>query len=111
MVKSYSIGTVVSFFLNTIQERLYKQNVAKKGPEARLYARTSTSVLQSQEIDQLTLHHAVAMIAGICFASGCFIYAWTSMAILRLWSAHLLTPDPEQPSLGYTGSHLASALQ
>lgn len=52
----YSIGTLLSFFANYYQEHLYRKNVATRGPEARLYA---------------------AMLGGILFAVGCFIYAWT----------------------------------
>ncbi|KAI5449238.1 hypothetical protein NCC49_005217 [Naganishia albida] len=51
------IGTTLSFLANYHQEYLYRKNVATRGPEARLYA---------------------AMIGGILFAMGCFIYAWTS---------------------------------
>ncbi|KAJ9108018.1 hypothetical protein QFC20_003587 [Naganishia adeliensis] len=54
---SMSIGTILSFIFNFYQEHLYRKNVAKRGPEARLYA---------------------AMVGGVCFAVGCFIYAWTS---------------------------------
>ncbi|KAJ9105073.1 hypothetical protein QFC19_003705 [Naganishia cerealis] len=52
-----TIGTILGFVGNFYQERLYRKNVATRGPEARLYA---------------------AMFGGICFAVGCFIYAWTS---------------------------------
>ncbi|KAJ9115904.1 hypothetical protein QFC22_005047 [Naganishia vaughanmartiniae] len=51
------IGTILSFLFNFYQEYLYRKNVATRGPEARLYA---------------------AMVGGVCFAVGCFIYAWTS---------------------------------
>ncbi|KAJ9112210.1 hypothetical protein QFC20_002391 [Naganishia adeliensis] len=50
------IGTTLSFLANYYQEHLYRKNVATRGPEARLYA---------------------AMLGGILFAVGCFIYAWT----------------------------------
>lgn len=54
---SLVIGTLLGFVANWGQEYLYRKNVAKRGPEARLYA---------------------AMCGGVCFAVGCFIYAWTS---------------------------------
>ncbi|KAI5451207.1 hypothetical protein NCC49_002083 [Naganishia albida] len=54
---SMSIGTILSFIFNFYQEHLYRKNVARRGPEARLYA---------------------AMIGGVCFAVGGFIYAFTS---------------------------------
>lgn len=50
------IGTTLSFLANYYQEHLYRRKVATRGPEARLYA---------------------AMLGGILFAVGCFIYAWT----------------------------------
>lgn len=52
----HRIGTILSFIFNFYQEYLYRKNVAKRGPEARLYA---------------------AMIGGVCFAVGGFIYAFT----------------------------------
>ncbi|KAJ9107641.1 hypothetical protein QFC21_001101 [Naganishia friedmannii] len=52
-----AIGTILGYLGNFTQEHLYRKNVATRGPEARLYA---------------------AMLGGICFAVGCFIYAWTS---------------------------------
>ncbi|KAJ9115745.1 hypothetical protein QFC24_006928 [Naganishia onofrii] len=52
-----AIGTILGYVANFYQEHLYRKNVATRGPEARLYA---------------------AMLGGICFAAGCFIYAWTS---------------------------------
>jgi hypothetical protein len=58
-----SIGTLLSFASNFYQERLYLRNVATRGPEARLYA---------------------SMLGGVCFAVGCFIYAWTcELLVLR----------------------------
>lgn len=56
LTNRYRIGTILSFIFNFYQEHLYRKNVAKRGPEARLYA---------------------AMVGGVCFAVGCFIYAWT----------------------------------
>jgi hypothetical protein len=51
-----SIGSTLGYCLNFYQEHLYRKNVATRGPEARLYG---------------------AMGGGVCFAVGCFIYAWT----------------------------------
>lgn len=42
---------------NSIQDRLYAKNFAKRGPEARLY---------------------LAMVSAVTFPAGAFIYAWTS---------------------------------
>jgi hypothetical protein len=52
----FRIGTILSFLFNFYQEYLYRKHVKTRGPEARLYA---------------------AMVGGVCFAVGCFIYAWT----------------------------------
>ncbi|KDQ19135.1 hypothetical protein BOTBODRAFT_52301 [Botryobasidium botryosum FD-172 SS1] len=54
---SICIGGALGWISNLYQERLYHRNVARLGPEARLYG---------------------ACAAGIIFPIGCFIYAWTS---------------------------------
>lgn len=54
---SICVGGILGYFTNLYQERLYQKNVAKRGPEARLYA---------------------AMIGGIAFPIGCFIFAFAS---------------------------------
>ncbi|EGN95145.1 hypothetical protein SERLA73DRAFT_125470 [Serpula lacrymans var. lacrymans S7.3] len=51
------IGSLLGFFANMYQEKLYQKHVARKGPEARLY---------------------LACIAALLFPSGMFIYAWTA---------------------------------
>ncbi|KAF8320057.1 MFS general substrate transporter [Clavulina sp. PMI_390] len=50
-------GTMLGALVNIYQERLFARYHAKKGPEARLY---------------------MAMVAGVTFVLGAFIYAWTS---------------------------------
>ncbi|WWC63027.1 uncharacterized protein I303_105626 [Kwoniella dejecticola CBS 10117] len=52
------IGTVVGYFLNFFQDRLYKRHVARIGVEARLFA---------------------PCVAGIVFAVGCIIFGLTSI--------------------------------
>ena len=59
---SLAVGVTVSLLFNfCVQDRLYRINFAKKGPEARLYA---------------------AMIIGPLLPIGCFIYGWTSYSYI-----------------------------
>lgn len=54
---SIIVASLIGQATNVFQNRLYEKNVARKGPEARLY---------------------MAMIAAALFPIGCFIYGWTS---------------------------------
>lgn len=51
------VGGLLGYLSNIYQERLYQRHVAKRGPEARLYA---------------------AMVGGIMFPFGVFIFAFAS---------------------------------
>ncbi|KAI0321592.1 major facilitator superfamily domain-containing protein [Amylostereum chailletii] len=51
------VGSIFGFVSNFHQEKLYRQGVLKRGPEARLYW---------------------ACVSGILFPIGMFIYAWTT---------------------------------
>ncbi|KAK0568983.1 hypothetical protein OC861_001420 [Tilletia horrida] len=57
------IGTILGFCTTFIQEALYRRNVLRKGPEARLYA---------------------ACAGGVLFSVGCFIYGWTSFRTVSI---------------------------
>ncbi|KAF8655044.1 hypothetical protein AX16_003280 [Volvariella volvacea WC 439] len=50
------VGSVLGYFTNIFQERLYQKNHATRGPEARLY---------------------FSCIAGIMFPASMFLFAWT----------------------------------
>ena len=52
------VGAIIGFGANFIQERVYRAQAPKRGVEARLYA---------------------PMVAGVCFAAGCFITGFTSI--------------------------------
>ncbi|KAF8993772.1 MFS general substrate transporter [Cyathus striatus] len=54
-----TVGSVLAFLINYYQEKLYRDNVATRGPEARLYS---------------------ACAAGILLAGSMFMYAWCSFA-------------------------------
>ncbi|KAK0569354.1 hypothetical protein OC861_001068 [Tilletia horrida] len=60
---SLFLASIIGFFLNFVQEALYRRNVARKGPEARLYA---------------------ACVGAVMFPVGCLIYGWTSFAYVSL---------------------------
>ncbi|KAF9461092.1 major facilitator superfamily domain-containing protein [Collybia nuda] len=51
------VGSVIGFFTNLCQERLYARNFSKRGPEGRLY---------------------LAFVAAFLFPVAMFIYAWTA---------------------------------
>ncbi|KII83384.1 hypothetical protein PLICRDRAFT_180466 [Plicaturopsis crispa FD-325 SS-3] len=53
---SLALGGLIAALANPIQEALYRKNVSKKGPEARLYG---------------------AALGGLLVPAGCFIFAWT----------------------------------
>jgi len=59
------VGTLLGFVTNFWQEKLYRENVATRGPEARLYS---------------------ACAGGFITVIGCFIYAWTSYSHIH-WIA------------------------
>ncbi|KAF9520522.1 hypothetical protein BS47DRAFT_1378723 [Hydnum rufescens UP504] len=61
-----AIGSIIGLIGNIYQERLYARDVGRFGPEARLYA---------------------ASVAGVGFAIGSLIYAWTSFS-----SVHWIAP-------------------
>lgn len=63
-----SIGSVLGYLTNMYQEKLYRENVAVRGPEARLYAACFTTWL---------------------FPIGMFIYAWTAFAFVP-WIAPVI---------------------
>lgn len=71
-------AAVLGQLTNSIQNRLYMRNVARKGPEARLY---------------------LAMGSAVAFPVGCFIYGWTSYSdvsiagpivgiVILMWGVH-----------------------
>ncbi|KAK7687740.1 hypothetical protein QCA50_008958 [Cerrena zonata] len=55
---TFFIGTILGFFTNVYQERLYQKNVGTRGPEARLYS---------------------SMFACLLFPAAMFIYAWCTL--------------------------------
>lgn len=56
---SIVVAAIFGQVINIYQDHLYAKNIAKRGPEARLY---------------------MSMVAAILFPVGCFIYGWTSYA-------------------------------
>lgn len=63
---TYSIGAVIGFLGNFLNERVYRAKAPVKGVDARLYA---------------------PMFAGVFFAGGCFITGFTSIS-----SVHWIAP-------------------
>ncbi|WWC86940.1 uncharacterized protein L201_001820 [Kwoniella dendrophila CBS 6074] len=61
-----TIGSIVGFGFNFVQDAVYRRKVDKKGMEARLYA---------------------PMVAGVTFAIGCFIFSFTATP-----SVHWIAP-------------------
>jgi len=62
---SIPVGAILGWLSNIYQEKLYRRNVERIGPEARLYC---------------------ACAAGLIFPAGWFIYAWTSSSNIH-WIA------------------------
>ncbi|KAF9005034.1 MFS polyamine transporter [Cyathus striatus] len=58
-----SVGSILAFLINYYQEKLYRDNVVSRGPEARLYS---------------------ACAAGILLAGSMFMYAWCSSTHLYI---------------------------
>lgn len=63
-----AIGSLIGFFTNLYQERLYKRDFAKRGPEARLH---------------------LGCVASIGLPIGMLIYAWTSFPRIP-WIAQMI---------------------
>ncbi|CAL1715271.1 unnamed protein product [Somion occarium] len=55
---AFFIGSILGFFTNLYQEKLYQKTVGRRGPEARLYS---------------------SMFAAILFPAAMFIYAWCTL--------------------------------
>ncbi|KAF8621866.1 hypothetical protein AX15_007426 [Amanita polypyramis BW_CC] len=77
---SMIIGSLLGLAATFLQESLYRKNVARRGPEARLY---------------------VACVAGVALPVGLFIFAWTTLPgvhwiglnigiVIFMWSTYII---------------------